>query len=730
MPEPDSQSVLSSDAKGRAALLLSQLTLAEKIGQMVQVNGHQGDIPADLRQNIVNGSIGSVLNEVNPETVNELQRLAREQSPHGIPLLIGRDVIHGFKIGQPIPLGQAATWNPGLVEAGAQAAAMEASQSGINWTFSPMVDICRDPRWGRVAEGYGEDPVLTSEMGKAMVRGYQNGTQYQLLSCLKHFAGYGASESGRDYNTTSIPELELQNVYFPPFLAGIEAGCLSLMPSFSDLNGLPPSGNPWLMRDILRKAWGFQGFVVSDWESISQLQTHGICEDRRGAASQAVDAGINLDMASHVYAENLQAMVESGQLETNLIDDLVLEILATKYRMGLFDSSGPKAVEPLQREKIVSIAQQLAEQSMVLLKNADKVLPLNKESDDHVLLVGPMADQPLEQLGTWVFDVDEASSITLKTALSNELDGQLSFHPGLQTSRDQSHAQFQAVLKLVKTADVVILALGEEAILSGEAHCRTDIRLPGAQEALISAVAELGKPVIAIVMAGRPLVMEAVIDKLDAVLYAWHPGSMAGPALVNVLLGNTNPSGKLPMTIPRAVGQIPIYYAHGNTGKPATPETVIGLDDIDPHAPQLSVGNTSFHLDVAPSPLFCFGFGLSYTQFAYRDLRFSSDAVKPGQSVEVSVLLENTGPVEGVEVAQLYIRDPVASVTRPVRQLKQFQRVALKSQASTKLVFTIQWQDLSFFNGSRWLVEAGVIEIWVGGSSAAILGGQVQLVTS
>jgi len=272
--------------------------------------------------------------------------------------------------------------------------------------------------------------------------------------------------------------------------------------------------------------------------------------------------------------------------------------------------------------------------------------------------------------------------------------------------------------------------LGEEAILSGEAHCRTDIRLPGAQEALISAVAELGKPVIAIVMAGRPLVMEAVIDKLDAVLYAWHPGSMAGPALVNVLLGNTNPSGKLPMTIPRAVGQIPIYYAHGNTGKPATPETVIGLDDIDPHAPQLSVGNTSFHLDVAPSPRFCFGFGLSYTQFAYRDLRFSSDAVKPGQSVEVSVLLENTGPVEGVEVAQLYIRDPVASVTRPVRQLKQFQRVALKSQASTKLVFTIQWQDLSFFNGSRWLVEAGMIEIWVGGSSAAILGGQVQLVTS
>ena len=724
------QSALSPDAKSRAGLLLKKLTLTEKIGQMVQVNGQQGEISGELRQGIISGSIGSVLNEVNPEIVQEMQRLAHEQSRHGIPLLIGRDVIHGFKIGQPIPLGQAATWNPDLVEAGAQAAALEASQAGINWTFSPMVDICRDPRWGRVAEGYGEDPVLASEMGKAMVRGYQNGSQAQLLSCLKHFAGYGASESGRDYNTTYIPEIELQNVYFPPFLAGLEAGCLSIMPSFSDLNGLPPSGNGWLMRDILRKAWGFQGFVVSDWESIPQLQVHGICEDRLASAGKAVQAGINLDMASHVYAENLQAMVESDQLQENLIDDLVLEILAVKYQMGLFDSHGQKTVTPSQQKNVIQVAQQLAEQSMVLLKNADKVLPLDKNSSGHFLLVGPMADQPLEQLGTWVFDVEQANSITLKTALENELGESLSFHPGLQTSRDQSHVQFKAVSKMAKAADLVILALGEEAILSGEAHCRTDIRLPGAQEALISAVAELGTPIIAIVMAGRPLVMEAVIDKFDGLLYAWHPGSMAGPALVNVLLGNTNPSGKLPMTIPRAVGQVPIYYGHGNTGKPATPETVIGLDDIDPHASQLSVGNTSFHLDVAPSPQFCFGFGLSYSQFVYGDLRFSRESLKPDQSLEVSVLLENTGPVDGVEVAQLYIRDPVASVTRPVRQLKKFQRVALKSQTSIKLIFSIQWQDLSFFNGSSWLVEAGIIEIYVGGSSDARLGGQIQLVTS
>ena len=707
----------------RAKGTLTSMSLQQKIGQLVQVEGAYGHVSDELRHQIAVAGVGSVINEVDPNTVTELQRLAREESPHGIPLLIGRDVIHGFKTVFPIPLGMAATWNADLVEHTARVSAQEATQQGINWTFSPMVDISRDPRWGRVAESFGEDPYLSARLGAAMVRGYQNDTSEQLVACLKHFVGYGACEAGKDYNTTNIPEVELRNVHLVPFKAGVDAGAMSLMPSFSDLNGQPPSGNAWLLRDVLRDEWGFDGFIVSDWASVVQLVVHGVAQDDRDATCRAVQAGVNMDMASGAYAHHLETLVRDGAVNEQLVDELALEVLAAKYRAGLFDQPPTTFNYAVPPDHADTLARRVAEESIVLLKNSDSLLPLSKD-DLKIALLGPMADQADEQLGTWVFDGDVERSVSIRQAFTDVLGDNLEYESALNTTRDYQENRFEAAAEIVERCDVAILALGEEAILSGEAHCRSDLSLPGAQLKLVNRLAQIGKPIVVVVIAGRPLVIPELVEQADALFYAWHPGSQTGPALVNLLFGNVSPSARLPITLPRAVGQIPIYYAHGHTGKPATPETIIHIDDIDAKAAQTSVGNTSFHLDVDPSPLFPFGYGLTYTQFEYSNLRLLE---AKRDLLELAVDVTNCGAREGVETVQLYVRDQVASITRPVRELKAFRKIPLGAGEQTEVRFELKRDDLTFFNGRAEVFEPGRFTVWVGGDAHASLSIEVDL---
>ena len=727
---------LDTSARARAERLLADMSLSEKVGQLVQVNGTHGHVAGWLRNDIQAGRIGSVLNEVDPATTAELQRIAREDSRHGIPLLIGRDVIHGFRTVLPIPLGQAASWNPSLVEEGAALSAVEAHAQGVNWTFAPMLDVCRDPRWGRIAECFGEDPLLTAVFGAASVRGYQDNRDAPIAACAKHFVGYGASESGRDYNTTNIPEVELRNVFLPPFRAALDAGCLSVMPSFSDLNGTPPTGSYGLLQNLLRETWQFEGMVVSDWESITQLGVHGLTENDRDSAQMAARSGVDMDMASNAYLHHLESLVESGELPASRIDQLALNVLAVKFELGLFDEPTRQYVQLPASEDGLALAKQMAIESTVLLRNENHCLPLDRSKLASVAVIGPLADDGHEQMGTWVFDGDDALSVTPLTAIRDLLgnDCGVVYEPGLEISRDRSHGRFDAAAYAAESADAVVLFLGEEAILSGEAHCRTDITLPGAQEALVASVAASGKPIVGVVMAGRPLVLEGIVDKVDALVYAWHGGSMAGPAIADLLFGEATPSGKLPVTLPRAVGQVPIYYAHGNTGKPPTPETVVGIDDIDPKAPQLSIGNTSFHLDVDPSPAFCFGHGLSYTTFSYGEPWLDDDHYGMDSKIAVHVELANTGDRTGTETVQLYTRDLVASITRPVRELKAFQRVTLAPGEKVKVTLEFEAASLSFFDGQQRVVEPGRFRLWVGGSSAAdgsaefVLSGEAPLV--
>ncbi|NJD33127.1 MAG: glycosyl hydrolase, partial [Gammaproteobacteria bacterium] len=519
----------------RVAALLARMTLAEKIGQMHQVHAGDGVDPGPLREGIREGSIGAVLNVVDPGAVNELQRIAVQESRLGIPLLVGRDVIHGFRTVLPIPLGQAATFNPGMVREGARIAALEAASAGVNWTFAPMIDIARDPRWGRIAESLGEDPCLASRLGAAMVEGFQGddlSVPGAIAACAKHFAGYGAAESGRDYATTNIPENELRNTYFPPFRAAVNAGVATLMTSFSDVNGVPATANSFLLRQVLRREWGFSGFVVSDWASIQQLAVHGLTADDADSAREAAIAGVDMDMASGVYLAQLARLVEQGRVGIEVIDSAVAGILRLKFRLGLFDRPcvDPGKVPAVAFEERLRVAKQAALQSVVLLKNEAGILPLSRTNTRSIAVIGPLADEPYEQLGTWIFDGDPSLSVSGLRGLRNLLGDavEIRYVRGLETSRSRSTAGFYEALEAARASDAVILFLGEESILSGEAHSRADIGLPGAQARLVRLVREAGTPVIAVIMAGRPLALADVIDDLDAVLFAWHPGTMGG----------------------------------------------------------------------------------------------------------------------------------------------------------------------------------------------------------
>lgn len=713
-------------AGGQGQKKPSQMTKAEKVALIRQAAAQMLD--NSIIQPVKAGGIGSLLNVTDPEMVNKLQKEAMENSRLGIPLIIGRDVIHGFKTIFPIPLGQAASFSPQIVEEGARVAAVEARSTGVTWTFAPMLDISRDARWGRIAESLGEDPYLAGVLGTAMVKGFQgNGNlndPNSVAACVKHFVGYGAAEGGRDYNSTNIPPILLHNVYLSPFQQAIKAGAATLMTSFNDNDGIPASGNSYILKKILRDEWKFDGFVVSDWASMTEMIAHGFAKDGKHVAEISANAGLDMEMVSGSYVQYLPQLVKEGKVSVETIDNAVRNILRIKFRMGLFENPyvDTKKESVLYADAHLKAARQAAIESAILLKNDNNILPLSRGKK--VAIIGPMADAPHDQMGTWVFDGDKNYTVTPVAALKGEYkDVNYVYEQGLAYSRDKSTANFEKAKQAAASADVAVVFLGEEAILSGEAHSLSNINLIGLQSDLLKAVKSAGKPVVLVIMAGRPLTIERDLPYTDAVLFNFHPGTMGGPAILDLLFGKANPSGKLPATFVREVGQIPMYYNHNNTGRPA-PEKVMTLDDIALEAGQTSLGNTSFYLDSGKDPLFPFGYGLSYTTFEYSNITLSASTVPMNGTLTVKATLKNTGSVDGTEVAQLYVQDIVGSVVRPVKELKGFQRVALKAGEAKTIEFKLTTDDLAFYG--RDLVkkaEKGDFNVWVGGHSNATLKG-------
>lgn len=703
--------------------LLQLMTFEEKLGQLQQLDG--GISKNDLPRLIAEGKVGSVLNEIDPQRNAEYQKIAREKSRLGIPLLIGRDVIHGFRTMFPIPLGQSASWNTELVKEGARIAAAEASATGINWTFAPMIDVARDPRWGRVAESPGEDPFLTAEMGVAMIKGFQGEDMSEpgrIAACAKHFAAYGMAEGGRDYNSAVVGNRYLHEVYLRPFKSAVAAGAGSFMTSFNEVNDVPASGNQYLLRDVLKQKWAYPGMVVSDWESITEMIAHGYCEDPKAAALAAMKAGVDMEMTSTSYNDHLSGLIEEGRLEVKVIDDAVKRILVLKARLGLFKGPRPQVQGTLEKlgGEYLAAAKLAATESVVLLKNADAVLPLSADLKS-VAVIGPLADAPHEQMGTWSFDGKKEDSQTPLAALRKDLSGKakINYARGLEISRTKTDEGFADALAAARASEIVLFFAGEEAILSGEAHSRAHLNLPGAQEELLSQISALGKPVILIVMAGRPLILTDLLPKVDAVLYAWHPGTMAGPALSDLITGKANPSGHLPITFPRAVGQIPVYHAHKNTGRPADKDNWVPIDKIPVHAWQTSLGNTSHYLDEGFTPLFPFGYGMSYTTFSYGPVQLDKTEYGKNETITASVEVTNTGKVSGKEVVQLYLRDHFASVTRPVRELKAFEKITLSPGESRTVTFELSPEERSFYRSDlSYGAEPGKYTVWIGPDAA------------
>lgn len=694
--------------ENRIQHLLSQMTLREKIGQMVQVHSSSDANRELVRQ----GLVGSLFNEFDAAKVAEFQRVSTQESRLGIPLLIARDVIHGYHTIFPIPLGQAASWDAGLVEKAARAAAREVSATGVRWTFSPMVDIARDPRWGRIAEGAGEDPVLASAMGAAMVRGYQGDDLSKpdsIAACAKHFVGYGAAEGGRDYNTADIPERTLRDVYLKPFKACVDAGVSTLMSGFNEIDGVPASGNAFTLRQILREEWKFDGFVVSDWTSIQEMIVHGFCADAREAAREGTLAGVDMEMESTCYLDHLESLVASGEVPEECIDDAVRAILRIKFRLGLFENAMPAApLSPFTaREEDLDLARQLARESCVLLKNDTGVLPLGK-SMRSLAVIGALADSPADQIGCWAFDRHLPDIRTPLAAIRDAVGEKTGVHY-VRAFTDQPTPDPEtdaAALEAVSSSDAAVLFLGEGERLSGESHCRAFLDLPAHHLDLVKKIHALGKPVVAVLITGRPLTVPWIAENIPALLVAWHPGTMGGPAIADLLFGEHSPSGKLPVTFPRTVGQIPLYYNHKNTGRPpieAERQAPMGTP-LDP------VGFCSCYLDAETTPQFPFGFGLGYAPLSY-----GPTAVQPeGDSFRITAQVTNTGSRAVTEIVQLYVRDLVGSVTRPVKELKAFQKIPLAAGETREASFLLKPDDLAFHHrdGSCG-PEAGEFDAWV-----------------
>ena len=694
--------------------LLSKMTLEEKLGQLQQLGGPIEGSP-ELVELARQGRLGSTLNVRGARNVNAIQRAALEGSRLKIPLLFGFDVIHGYRTVFPIPLAMASSWDPSVPEAASRLAAREAALDGLRWTFSPMVDIARDPRWGRVAEGAGEDPFLGAAMARAYVRGYQGedpSSPESLAACAKHWVGYGAAEAGRDYNTTEISERTLREIYFPPFKAAAEAGALTFMSAFNDLNGVPSSANPFTLSQVLRGEWGFRGFVVSDWDSVAQLIPHGIAADGAEAARRALGAGVDMEMDSRLYGAQLPRLFAGGRVPMSEIDEAVRRVLRVKERLGLFERPYADEKKACAAPDAASraAARAAAVRSMVLLKNDGGLLPLPKGIKS-VAVIGPLADDGASVLGSWSGDGRPAEAVTLLAGVRAALPGaKVVFSSGCAVTGD-SKAGFAEALLAARGAEAVVLALGEAADMSGEASSRAFLDLPGRQNDLARAVLDLGRPTVVVLMNGRPLALSDLAERAPAILEAWQPGTEAGTAIADVLFGLAGPGGKLPITFPRSLGQVPIYYNHKNTGRP----------------PLESEHYTSKYLDAPFTPLFRFGHGLSYA-----DVRLSklSVSVGPGAkgSYGVSVEAENAGPRAGEEVVELYIRRRAASVTRPVAELKGFERVALKPGEKRRVAFTLGPAELGFYGlDMKFGVEPGEYEVMVGTDSAPGLAASLRV---
>lgn len=717
--------------------LLAQMTLEEKLGQLTLYNGgmaETGPVAMEGEPDAVRrGRVGAIMNFWGAEAVCAMQRQAVEESRLGIPLLFALDVIHGFRTIFPVPLAEAATFDPTLVEQTARAAAIEASAVGLNWTFAPMVDIARDARWGRIVEGSGEDPYLGALMAAARVRGFQGQDLRDpstILATPKHFAAYGAAEGGRDYNTVEVSERTLREVYLPPFEAAVQAGALSVMAAFNEIGGVPASAHPWLLTEVLRGEWGFEGFVVSDWTSVWELLFHGIAADSVEAGSKALMAGVDMDMVSGIYARKLAEAVRAGQLAEAVVDEAVRRVLRVKYRLGLFEDPYRYCRDP-QREQLLlapahrQLAREVAPKAIVLLKNEGELLPL-ADTLRRVAVIGALANDSASVLGPWAATGRPGEAVTILQGIRAALpQAMVRYAPGYPEtppggfseivaaalSRDTSG--FARAVEVARWAEVVILVLGEHRELSGEAASRTAIELPGAQEALARRILELGKPVVVVLMNGRPLAIPYLAEAAPALLETWFLGTEMGHAVADVLFGRAHPGGRLPVSFPRATGQEPLYYNHKPTGRP----------------PRAEEKYTSKYLDVPWDPLYPFGYGLTYTTFAYDHLHLSRTRLGLHDTLEVMVAVTNTGRRPGEEVVQLYVRDEVASVTRPVKELKGFQRVAL-SPGETKVVrFRLPVQALRFWGmEGRWVVEPGWFTLWVGRSSAEGLSARFEVV--
>jgi len=710
--------------------LVDSLTLRQKIGQLQQSNAEPktiADISDELRAAIREGRVGSFLNVPNPEVANELQRIAMTESEAKIPLVFARDVIHGYRTIFPTPLGQAATWNPELVEKGARVAAVEASSMGIRWTFAPMIDISRDSRWGRITESFGEDPYLTSVLAVASVRGYQGkeGDPTSIAATAKHFVGYGAAEGGRDYNVTYIPEPLLHNVYLPPFKAAVDAGVMSIMTAFNDLNGVPASGNDYIIDRVLRREFGYNGVIVSDWDSVLELIPHGFAEDKKQAARIAFNAGMDVEMVSTTFQENLFSLLDGGKVSESELNAKVSRIIDMKRKLGLFEqpyvSGDPEKAILTDEHK--ALAEQAALESLVLLKNDKQVLPLARGKT--VALIGPLAHAAHDQLGSWVLDAKKQDSVTVLDAFRKILpESKLLYSQAMYSSRSRE-TDFSQVLELARKADVIVFVGGEEAVLSGEAHSRADTRLPGTQELLVRELKKTGKPLVAVLMAGRPLALNDVISEMDALVMAWHPGSMGGPAIARLLMGDAEPVGRLPVTWPKVTGQLPLYYNRPSSGRPAEEGNFTQMDDFPLEAFQHSTGHKNHYIDIGFKPQFPFGFGLSYSNAVYSDLKLSKKTIGVNDTLEVSAKIRNSGKRPVTETVQLYIRDLVASSVRPVRELKNFQRVTLKPGEAKVVKFKLTKDDLAFYNQQlNWVVEPGEFHVWIAPNAEEGLKGQ------
>jgi beta-glucosidase len=711
----------------KAQALLGKMTLEEKVGQLVQLSSRwdlTGPVPDDSDKQrqaelIKAGLVGSMLNVKGVAQTREAQRMTLENSRLGIPMLFGYDVIHGYRTSFPIPLGMAASWEPGLVESAARIAAKEATAAGIHWTFAPMVDVSRDPRWGRVMEAAGEDTYLNVVMAAAAVRGYQGEDLYDLdtiLACAKHFAGYGFTVDGKDYNTAMVDEATLRDVVLPPFKACVDAGALSFMNGFHTLNGVPATADTGLVRGILKGEWGFEGLVVSDWRSIDQLIPHGVAADKREAASLAFAAGCDMDMVSTCYTDHLVDLVRAGEVSEALLDDAVLRILRVKFMLGLFDDpyrycDEAREAETLGREEHLQAAREAARRSIVLLRNENNLLPLDKAT--RVAVIGPLGDDKDSPLGNWRAQALPDSAVSLLEGV-RAVNPEATFSKGCELffGKDsvriseridsvEDRAGFAEARRVAAEADVVLLAIGEHAYESGEGRCKTNLQITDLQRELLDEILSVNPNVVVVLSHGRPMVISSWAERVPAILATWQLGSQSGHAIADVLFGDYNPAGRLPMSFPRGGGQVPVYYNHLNTGRP-----------IKVEFPK----NSSYYLDEANEPLYPFGHGLSYTEFAYRNLTVDVSGTLPDAVVKVSVDVANIGDRDGEEVVQLYINDPVASRARPVRELKGFQKVLLRKGETQTVSFQLSAEELAFWTINRRMeAEPGAFNLWVGG---------------